>query len=121
MNYRSTRDGEDMTTPVSLIQGPKAMIINEYAGSGGDAMPWHFRQAKIGVLVLKQAKILSPHCIYLLVDDDVSSLLCPGRAVAVGPRFVLLMIHSPSCSTALDANADRSIHTPTSRQRASTP
>jgi tricorn protease len=54
MNYRSTRDGEDMTTPVSLIQGPKAMIINEYAGSGGDAMPWHFRQAKIGLLVGKR-------------------------------------------------------------------
>ena len=51
MNYRTTRDGEDMTTPVSLIQGPKAMIINEYAGSGGDAMPWHFRQARIGLLV----------------------------------------------------------------------
>jgi tricorn protease len=54
MNYRTTRDGEDMTTPVSLIQGPKAMIINEYAGSGGDAMPWHFRQAKVGVLVGKR-------------------------------------------------------------------
>jgi tricorn protease len=54
MNYRTTRDGEDMTTPVSLIQGPRAMIINEYAGSGGDAMPWHFRQAKIGTLVGKR-------------------------------------------------------------------
>jgi tricorn protease len=54
MNYRTTRDGEDMTTPVSLIQGPKAMIINEYAGSGGDAMPWHYRQAKVGVLVGKR-------------------------------------------------------------------
>jgi tricorn protease len=54
MNYRATRDGEDMTTPVSLIHGPKAMIINEYAGSGGDAMPWHFRQAKIGRLVGKR-------------------------------------------------------------------
>ena len=54
MNYRATRDGEDMTTPVSLIQGPKVMIINEYAGSGGDAMPWHFRQAKVGVLVGKR-------------------------------------------------------------------
>ncbi|HEY2460139.1 MAG TPA: PDZ domain-containing protein [Candidatus Acidoferrum sp.] len=54
MNYRTTRDGEDMTTPVSLIQGPKAMIINEYAGSGGDAMPWHFRQAKIGTIVGKR-------------------------------------------------------------------
>jgi tricorn protease len=54
MNYRTTRDGQDMTTPVSLIFGPKAMIINEYAGSGGDAMPWHFRQAKIGILVGKR-------------------------------------------------------------------
>ena len=54
MNFRTTRDGEDMTTPVSLIQGPKAMIINEYAGSGGDAMPWHFRQAQIGTLVGKR-------------------------------------------------------------------
>jgi len=54
MNFRTTRDGEDMTTPVSLIAGPKAMIINEYAGSGGDAMPWHFRQAQIGQLVGKR-------------------------------------------------------------------
>jgi tricorn protease len=54
MNFRTTRDGEDMTTPVSLIRGPKVMIINEYAGSGGDAMPWHFRQAKIGLLVGKR-------------------------------------------------------------------
>ena len=54
MNYRTTRDGEDMTTPVSLIRGPKAMIINEYAGSGGDAMPWHFRQARVGLLVGKR-------------------------------------------------------------------
>jgi tricorn protease len=54
MNYRTTRDGEDTTTPVSLIRGPKVMIINEYAGSGGDAMPWHFRQAKIGTLVGKR-------------------------------------------------------------------
>src|SRR5574341_1366993 len=27
------------------------MIINEYAGSGGDAMPWYFRRADIGKLV----------------------------------------------------------------------
>jgi tricorn protease len=27
------------------------MIINEFAGSGGDAMPWYFRKAGIGPLV----------------------------------------------------------------------
>lgn len=51
MNYWSTREGEDFTTPVASIYGPKTMIINEYAGSGGDLMPWLFRQAKIGTLV----------------------------------------------------------------------
>ncbi|MCO6509645.1 MAG: PD40 domain-containing protein [Aridibacter famidurans] len=50
-NYWSTREGEDFTTPVGAIYGPKTMIINEYAGSGGDLLPWLFREAKIGPLV----------------------------------------------------------------------
>jgi tricorn protease len=33
------------------IYGPKVMIINQFAGSGGDAMPWFFRKAGIGPLV----------------------------------------------------------------------
>ncbi|HEY2017650.1 MAG TPA: PDZ domain-containing protein [Bryobacteraceae bacterium] len=54
LNYRTTRDGEDTTWPVSLIPGPKALIINEYAGSGGDAMPYHFRELAIGPLIGKR-------------------------------------------------------------------
>ncbi|MDH3493137.1 MAG: PDZ domain-containing protein, partial [Acidobacteriota bacterium] len=54
MNYWSTREGEDFTTPVGSIYGPKTMIINEYAGSGGDLLPWLFRQAKVGKLVGKR-------------------------------------------------------------------
>jgi tricorn protease len=54
LNYRTTRDGEDTTWPVSLIRGPKALIINEYAGSGGDAMPYHFRSLHIGPLIGKR-------------------------------------------------------------------
>jgi tricorn protease len=50
-NYWMTRDGQDFTTPVGAIFGPKAMIINMYAGSGGDALPWYFRDAKLGPLV----------------------------------------------------------------------
>jgi tricorn protease len=30
------------------------MIVNEYAGSGGDALPWYFRRAGIGPLVGKR-------------------------------------------------------------------
>lgn len=51
MNYWSTREGEDFTTPVHSIYGPKTMIINEFSSSGGDMMPWLFRKAKIGQLV----------------------------------------------------------------------
>ena len=30
------------------------MIVNEMAGSGGDALPWYFRKQKIGPLVGKR-------------------------------------------------------------------
>jgi tricorn protease len=40
-----------MASPAASIYGPKVMIINESAGSGGDAMPWYFRRAGIGKLV----------------------------------------------------------------------
>ena len=39
------------TVPNDAIWGPKVMIINERAGSGGDLMPYLFRQQKIGPLV----------------------------------------------------------------------
>ena len=41
-------------TPQGAIFGPKVMIINEFAGSGGDAMPWYFRRAGVGPLVGKR-------------------------------------------------------------------
>jgi tricorn protease len=50
-NYWMTREGQDFTTPVGAVFGPKAMIINMFAGSGGDALPWYFRDAKLGPLV----------------------------------------------------------------------
>jgi tricorn protease len=54
MSYWTTRTGAEFTTPVAAIHGPKALIINEYAGSGGDLLPWLFRQAKLGPLVGKR-------------------------------------------------------------------
>ncbi len=38
-------------SPMAGIWGPKVMIINEMAGSGGDAMPYMFKSRKIGPLV----------------------------------------------------------------------
>lgn len=51
MSKIAGRDGEDQTSPGAAIFGPKVMIVNEMAGSGGDAMPWYFRKAGIGPLV----------------------------------------------------------------------
>jgi tricorn protease len=45
------RDGKPVHDPQGAIFGPKAMIINQAAGSGGDAMPWYFRKAGLGTLV----------------------------------------------------------------------
>ncbi|MGI8744614.1 MAG: S41 family peptidase [Bryobacteraceae bacterium] len=53
-NFFMTRAGEPFTTPQNAIFGPKAMIINEYAGSGGDAMPWLFRDEHVGPLIGKR-------------------------------------------------------------------
>jgi tricorn protease len=45
------RDGKPVHDPQGAIFGAKAMIINQSAGSGGDAMPWYFRKANLGTLV----------------------------------------------------------------------
>jgi tricorn protease len=50
-NCATTREGEKWCSPLAQIYGPKTMIINEMSGSGGDALPWMFRQDKIGPLV----------------------------------------------------------------------
>jgi len=47
-------DRRPFTSPSAGIWGPKVMIVNEMAGSGGDLMPWMFRYRKIGPLVGKR-------------------------------------------------------------------
>ncbi|MGA8599551.1 MAG: PDZ domain-containing protein [Bryobacteraceae bacterium] len=51
MGRITSREGEDVTDPTQAIYGPKVMIVNQFAGSGGDAMPWYFRKAGLGPLV----------------------------------------------------------------------
>ena len=51
MGYFAQRDGHPSTSPIAGIYGPKVMIINESAGSGGDALPYMFRQRKLGPMI----------------------------------------------------------------------
>ena len=50
-NYWAVRNGRDWTTPYSAHHGPKCMLINGLAGSGGDMFPWLFRQANLGPVI----------------------------------------------------------------------
>jgi tricorn protease len=50
-NCAISREGEAFCSPLAQIYGPKTMIINEMSGSGGDALPWMFKQDKVGPLV----------------------------------------------------------------------
>ncbi|HTV63376.1 MAG TPA: PDZ domain-containing protein [Verrucomicrobiae bacterium] len=50
LNRVMTREGHDISEPLGIF-GPKVMIINQFAGSGGDALPWYFRELNIGPLV----------------------------------------------------------------------
>jgi tricorn protease len=45
------RDGEIFNTPEGAIHGPKVMLIDQDAGSGGDYLPYSFRHLGIGKLI----------------------------------------------------------------------
>jgi tricorn protease-like protein/C-terminal processing protease CtpA/Prc len=47
-NYWARRNGNDWPWPPDAHFGPKCMLINGLAGSGGDMFPWLFKHDKIG-------------------------------------------------------------------------
>jgi tricorn protease len=53
ISHWNMRDGFDMKTPQGSIQGPKVMLIDETAGSGGDLLPYMFRKFELGKLIGK--------------------------------------------------------------------
>jgi len=50
-NYFAIRDGKSWQVPGFAHNGPKCMLINGLAGSGGDMFPWLFRHAELGKLI----------------------------------------------------------------------
>ena len=51
MSFWMNRERWVGRSPFGTIEGPKVMIVNESAGSGGDWMPWTFKNRAIGPLV----------------------------------------------------------------------
>jgi tricorn protease len=54
LSYFAPRYGDDWRIPSAAIHGPKVLLIDEGAGSGGDMFPWMFRKNKLGPLVGKR-------------------------------------------------------------------
>lgn len=51
LNYWGVRDGRDWPWPQIAHDGPKAMLINGWSGSGGDCFPYYFKQSGLGPLI----------------------------------------------------------------------
>ncbi|MCG8608581.1 PDZ domain-containing protein [bacterium] len=45
------RHGRDHTWPIKTNTGPIGMLINGWAGSGGDGLPWAFQELEAGLIV----------------------------------------------------------------------
>jgi tricorn protease len=73
-------NGKAMKLPAGIL-GPKALLINELAGSGGDFFPWVFRQQKAGPLVGARTwgGLVKSSVHYSLVDGG--ALTAPDNAV----------------------------------------
>jgi len=52
-SYWSYRYGKDQKAPNASIQGPKVLLIDETAGSGGDYFPYLFRKNDLGTIIGK--------------------------------------------------------------------
>jgi len=73
-------DGVPMRLPAGIL-GPKALLINEMAGSGGDFFPWVFRQQNAGPLIgsTTWGGLVKSSVHYGLIDGG--ALTAPDNAV----------------------------------------
>ncbi len=73
-------NGTPSRLPAGIL-GPKVLLINEMAGSGGDFFPWVFRQQKVGPLIGARTwgGLVKSSVHYALVDGG--ALTAPDNAV----------------------------------------
>jgi tricorn protease len=72
------RHGRYHTWPIKTNTGPMGMLINGWAGSGGDALPWAFQELKAGPIVGERTLgiLVGPATGHLLIDGG--GITVPG-------------------------------------------
>ena len=83
------RYGEEFKTPFASIQGPKVMIIDETAGSGGDLLPWMFHRFKMGTLVGKRTWGGLVGVLGFPVLMDGGSISAPNLAIFTDEGYIV--------------------------------
>jgi tricorn protease len=80
-----TPGAKSLRLPASGVLGPKVLVTNELAGSGGDYFPWVFRQMKVGPLIGTRTwgGLVNAAVPYPLVDGG--TITAPALAV-FGPN-----------------------------------
>ena len=73
-------NGVPMKLPAGIL-GPKVLLINEMAGSGGDFFPWVFRQQKAGQLIGRTTwgGLVKSSTHYRMIDGG--RVTCPDNAI----------------------------------------
>ena len=72
------RHGKDHTNPVKTNTGPVGMLINGWAGSGGDGLPWAFQELEAGPIVGERTLgiLVGPATGHQLIDGGIITV--PG-------------------------------------------
>jgi tricorn protease len=83
------RYGDDLKTPLAGIQGPKVMLIDETAGSGGDLLPWMFRKLGLGPLVGRRTWGGLVGILGFPVLMDGGSVTAPNLAIWTEDGFIV--------------------------------
>lgn len=86
LNAYAFRDGATIDFPADIMPGPRVMLTSEFAGSGGDSLPWLFRQARLGLLVgQRTAGFGIGHYVNVPNLLDGGDVAAPNRAF-INPR-----------------------------------
>ncbi len=72
------RHGKDQTHPIKTNTGPMGMLINGWAGSGGDGLPWAFQELEAGPIVGERTLgiLVGPATGHMLIDNG--GITVPG-------------------------------------------
>jgi len=106
--------------PIAGIPGPKVLLINEMAGSGGDFFPWAFREYQVGPLIgARTWGGLVASCVpYPLVDGGAITSPCSaifdlkGNWVAENegvPPDIEVLLDAKSVAAGRDPQLERGV------------